>query len=104
MGVRGTPVISFWPAKKGWGARHQKGSYWEGQSSDGDELIAAGIHFEPAYYRLIYFRLPGTDLVCQLAFERQPGKATAWDDHSRQIDYVTASQIREVILEKRKAA
>lgn len=67
IGRRGTPVISFWPMREKW---EKFGEYWEQFSTDGDVFINPedGELWGPAELQLVYFRVPGTFMVCQLAY------------------------------------
>ena len=96
MGLRGTPIISFWPMREKW---KSKPDYWELEGRDGDIMFSAGMSFDPAEYRLIYFKLPQANLVCQLAYEKSPGKVLAWDEDIK-IDYVSAYEIRRLVLQQ----
>jgi hypothetical protein len=75
LGTRGTPVISFWPMRDKW---KKYGDYWELWGQDGDLTISKNDDGEigglmaPAEYRLIYFVVPGTEMVCQVAYEVNP--------------------------------
>lgn len=69
MGSRKTPVISFWPMRDKW---RKYGEYWEMWGQDGDlRPIGNGVvgMVAPAEYKLIYFVIPGTNMVCQVAYE-----------------------------------
>ena len=95
IGERGTPVVSFWPMRKKWEAF---GDYWEQWGFDGDprpETISKDepyLHYEgdrldpeirwrtvqietfkmPAILKLIYFVVPGTNIVCQVCSVHRP--------------------------------
>jgi len=79
IGHRGTPVISFWPMRDKW---KKYGEYWELWGTDGDVevenrvidgwRVATGPSMAPAELKLIYFLIPGSDMVCQLAYEHDP--------------------------------
>lgn len=68
IGNRKTPVVSFWPIREKW---EKYGNYWELWGLDGDLYAIPGTmdQMAPAELRLIYFVIPGSDTVCQLAYE-----------------------------------
>lgn len=70
IGRRGTPVVSFWDMRSKW---RKYGQYWELWGTDGD-LIHDGEQglIAPAELKLVYFVIPGTEIVCQLAYEHDP--------------------------------
>lgn len=79
IGIRGTPVVSFWQMREKW---EKYGDYWELWGQDGDlevtnEVregwrVTTGPLMAPAELKLIYFRIPGSEIVCQLAYEHDP--------------------------------
>ena len=72
IGKRGTPVVSFWPMREKW---KKYGEYWEIWGTDGDlEIGKTGHLMAPAELKLIYFIIPGSDTLCQLAYEHDPAE------------------------------
>lgn len=73
IGNRETPVVSFWPMRDKW---KKYGDYWELWGTDGDvePILGTEKSMAPAELRLIYFRIPGTETVCQLAYEHDPAE------------------------------
>lgn len=79
IGRRGTPVVSFWAMRDKW---KKYGQYWELWGTDGDVEVenrvidgarmAISPLMAPAELKLIYFVIPETDIVCQLAYEHDP--------------------------------
>lgn len=73
IGNRKTPVVSFWPMRDKW---KKFGEYWELWEQDGDlEVISGSIdQMAPAELKLIYFLIPESNTICQLAYEYDPAE------------------------------
>ena len=70
IGKRCTLVMSFWQMRDKW---KKYGDYWELWAQDGDlEVNSEGILIAPAELKLIYFRIPNSNIVCQMAYEHDP--------------------------------
>jgi hypothetical protein len=73
IGKRGTPVVSFWQMRDKW---KKYGDYWElwGQDGDLEQIPGTMEQMAPAELKLIYFRIPNSNMVCQLAYEHDPAE------------------------------
>ena len=94
IGKRGTPVVSFWPMRDKW---EKYGEYWELWGQDGDVEVenvvkdgwrtTSGPAMAPAELKLLYFVIPGSEILCQLAYEHDPSEPenqnTAMRRHNR---------------------
>ncbi len=110
IGTQGTPVVSFWPMRDKW---KKFGDYWEQWGTDGPVTIpteknadgwrrATGVLMAPAELKLIYFVIPGTDTVCQLAYEHDPAEPETGATANRR--YMRTREVLSKALEAVKRA
>jgi len=71
IGKRGTPVVSFWQMRDKW---KKYGDYWELWGQDGDLEIVDEVLTAPAELKLIYFHVPDSNMICQLAYQHDPAE------------------------------
>ena len=93
IGVRATPVVSFWMMKDKW---KNRGSSWETFGTDGDPGFDENhVLVQPQTIRLVYF-VSRCGLVCQLAYLLNNKK---WPATKEVITYEEARLARNTIID-----